>query len=130
LRAADCDTDHNLVVANVRVGLEVSKQEMHKFHIERLNLKKLNEVEDKEHFRVEISDRFATLENLDSEVDIQKPWENRENFRISAKDCVSYFDVIDQLQIRSFIFVVYWRKKKMGVQCDSASAIHRLQESL
>jgi hypothetical protein len=31
----------------------------HRFHIEKFNLKKLNEVEGKEHFCVEISNRFA-----------------------------------------------------------------------
>jgi uncharacterized metal-binding protein YceD (DUF177 family) len=37
---------------------------MHRFHIEKFNLKKFNEVEDKEQYRVEISNRFAVLENL------------------------------------------------------------------
>jgi hypothetical protein len=32
--------------------------------MERFNLKKLNEVEGKEQYRVEISNRFAVLENL------------------------------------------------------------------
>jgi hypothetical protein len=32
--------------------------------MERFNLKKLNEVEGKEQYRVEISNRFAALENL------------------------------------------------------------------
>jgi hypothetical protein len=36
------------VEAKVRAILAVSKQTMHKFHMERLNLKKLNEVEGKE----------------------------------------------------------------------------------
>jgi hypothetical protein len=38
--------------------------------MERINLKKLNEVEGKEQYRVEIFNRFATLKNLDTEVDI------------------------------------------------------------
>jgi hypothetical protein len=46
-RAADCDTDHYLVVAKVRERLAVSKQTAHRVHMERLNLKKLNEVEGK-----------------------------------------------------------------------------------
>jgi hypothetical protein len=33
--------------------------------MERFNLKKLNEVEGKEQYSVEISNRFAALENLD-----------------------------------------------------------------
>jgi hypothetical protein len=43
--------------------------------MERLNLNILNEVEGKEHYRVEISNRFAALENLDTEVDINRTWE-------------------------------------------------------
>jgi hypothetical protein len=38
------------------------------------------------------------------------------------------FDVTDQLLIRFSVFVRYWRKN--GSTRDSASAIHRLQESL
>jgi hypothetical protein len=34
--------------------------------MERLNLKKLNEVEGKEQFRVEVSNRFAALKDLDA----------------------------------------------------------------
>jgi hypothetical protein len=43
------------VVAKVRERLAVNKQKSRRFHMERLNLKKLNEVEGKEQFRVEIS---------------------------------------------------------------------------
>jgi hypothetical protein len=38
--------------------------------MERFNLKKLNEVEGKEQFRVEVSSRFAALEDLDAEAEI------------------------------------------------------------
>jgi hypothetical protein len=41
-RAADCDTDHYLVVAKVRDRLAVSKRTAHRVHMERFNLKKLN----------------------------------------------------------------------------------------
>jgi hypothetical protein len=74
-RVADCDTDQHLVVANVRDRLEVSKQTAHRVHMERLNLNKLNEVQGKEQYRVEISNRFATLENLGAEADIDRAWE-------------------------------------------------------
>jgi hypothetical protein len=47
-RAADCDTDHYLVVAKFRERLPVSKQTTHRIHIERFNPKKLNEVAGKE----------------------------------------------------------------------------------
>jgi hypothetical protein len=42
------------VVAKVRERLAVSKQTTHRVHMERFNLKKLNEVESKEQDRVEI----------------------------------------------------------------------------
>jgi hypothetical protein len=40
-------TDHCLMVANVRERLTVNKQIPHRFHTERLNLMKINEVEGK-----------------------------------------------------------------------------------
>jgi hypothetical protein len=43
------------VVAKVRERLSVSKQIMHRFHMERFNLKKLNKVEGKDQYHVEIS---------------------------------------------------------------------------
>jgi hypothetical protein len=43
--------------------------------MERFNLKKLNEVEGKEQFRVEVSNRFAALEDLDAEAEISSAWE-------------------------------------------------------
>jgi hypothetical protein len=50
--------------------------------MERFNLKKLNEVEG-----VEVSNRFAALEDLDSEVEINSGWEIiAETIKISAKD--------------------------------------------
>jgi hypothetical protein len=46
--------NHYLVVAKIRERIAVNKQGSHKFHMERLNLKKLNEVEGKEKYRVEV----------------------------------------------------------------------------
>jgi hypothetical protein len=58
------------VVAKVRESLAVSKQTKHRFQMEIFSLKKLNEVKGKEQFNVEIPNRFAALEKLDAEVDI------------------------------------------------------------
>jgi hypothetical protein len=46
---------------------------------------KLNDVEGKDRFRVEVTNRFAALEDLDTEVEINSAWETiRENIKISA----------------------------------------------
>jgi hypothetical protein len=67
-------------------AVQLSKQTMHRVHTERFNLRKLNKVECKEQYRVEIKNRFAALENLDPAVNINRPWETiRENIKISAK---------------------------------------------
>jgi hypothetical protein len=69
-RAADCNTDHYLVVIKIMERLAVSKQTAPRIHVERFNLKKLNEVEGKEKYCVEISNRFQALENINTDVDI------------------------------------------------------------
>jgi hypothetical protein len=75
--AAECDMDHYLVVAKIRERLGANKQRSHKFHMERFNFKKLNEVQGKEKYRVEVSNRCAALKSI---------WEmNRENIKMSAK---------------------------------------------
>jgi hypothetical protein len=93
-RAADCDTDHSLLVANIRERLTVSKKTMHRVHMERFNLKKLNEVESKEQYRVEISNRFVALENLVTEVGINRAWEIiRENTIFFSKGILDYYEL-------------------------------------
>jgi hypothetical protein len=88
-RTADCDTDHYMVVAKVR-----ERQRAHRINLERFNFKKLNEVEGKGQYSVEISNRFAPLENLDTEVDVNKAWETiRENIKISAKESLAYYEL-------------------------------------
>jgi hypothetical protein len=94
LRAADCDSDHYLVVAKVKERLTVNKQRSNRFHMERFNLKKLNEVEGKERYCVGISNGFAALEDLDAEVELNNAWETiRENIEISAKESLDYFEL-------------------------------------
>jgi hypothetical protein len=62
--------------------------------MERFNLKKLNDVEGKEKFRVEVSRRFAALEDLDAEVEINSAWEIiTETIKMSAKESQSYFEL-------------------------------------
>jgi len=62
-RGADCDTDHHLVIAKVRERLAVGKQAAKTFDRQRFNLMKLNEPEVREQYQIEITNRFAALEN-------------------------------------------------------------------
>jgi hypothetical protein len=55
--------------------------------MESFSLKKLNEVKCKMQWCAEISHRFATLENLDDEVNI------RQNINISAKETIGFYDL-------------------------------------
>jgi hypothetical protein len=85
-RGADCDSDHYLVVSNVRERLAVSKRIVKKMHMERFNLKQLNEEEIKEEYQVTIKYKYTALENLDDNGDINRAWDTiRENIKISTK---------------------------------------------
>jgi hypothetical protein len=54
--------------------------------VERLNLKQLNEEEAKEQYQVTIKSKFAALDNLDDDGNINRAWDTiRENINISAK---------------------------------------------
>jgi hypothetical protein len=53
-------------VAKDTERLAVNEQISHRFHLERLSLKKLSKVEGKEHYHFEESDSFIALEDLDS----------------------------------------------------------------
>jgi len=67
--------------------LAVSKQAAQRFDWERFNLGKLNEVEVRKEYQTEITNRFAVLENLSDDEDINRAWENiKENIKTSAKE--------------------------------------------
>jgi hypothetical protein len=85
-RAADYNSDHYLEVAKVKERLAVNKRRSQRFNMERFNLKKLKKVEGSDQFRVEVSNRFAALEDLDAEVEINSVWEMiREKFKFYKK---------------------------------------------
>jgi hypothetical protein len=51
-RGADGDTEHYVVVVKFGERLAVNEQSPHRFHMEKLNHKKLNDVEGREHYQV------------------------------------------------------------------------------
>jgi len=56
--------------------LALSKQAAQKFDGEGFNLRKLNELEVRKKYQIEISNRFAELENVTYSDDINRAWEN------------------------------------------------------
>jgi hypothetical protein len=54
--------------------------------MERFGLKKLNEVDCKEQYRVEVSNRFAALDDLDAEMETNSVWR-------AAKDSLGYYEL-------------------------------------
>ena len=99
-----------MVVAKVRERLAVRKQPAQKFDGGRFNLRKLNDLEVRIQYQIEITNRFAALENVSGDEDINRGCESiKENIKTSAteslgkhemkqhkpwfdKECLGYFD--------------------------------------
>jgi hypothetical protein len=83
-----------MMMAKVKERLAVSKQISHRFHMESFSFKNIDDVNSKEQYRVEVSNRFVALEDLDAEVYINSALETiRENIKSLAKESLGYYEV-------------------------------------
>ena len=75
------------MVANVRERLAVRKQAAQKSDGGRFNLRKLNDLEVGKQYQIGIANRFAALENVSEDEDINRSWESiKENIKTSAME--------------------------------------------
>ena len=82
------------MTAKVRERLAVGKQASQRFDRQRFNWRKLNEPEVREQYQIEITNRFAALENLKDEEDVDRTWENIiENIKTSAEESLGLHEL-------------------------------------
>jgi len=79
-------TDHRLMVTKVRESLAVSKEAAQKFDGETFNLGKLNELQFRKQCKIEVSNRFVALENINDSEDTNRTCKNiKENIKIPSQ---------------------------------------------
>ena len=72
----------------------ICKQATQKFDGERFNIRKLNRLEVRKECQIEITNRFAALENLSVSEDINRDWKKIEqNIKISAKRSLGMYEL-------------------------------------
>ncbi|KAJ4439878.1 hypothetical protein ANN_08007 [Periplaneta americana] len=95
-RGADCNSDHYLVIGELRERLSVAKRVEQQVNITKFNILKLKDEEAKQNYQVEISNRFSTLESSDEvekELDVNSVWENiRDSIKIAAEQSIGYYE--------------------------------------
>jgi glycine betaine/choline ABC-type transport system substrate-binding protein len=65
-----------VVSAKGREILAVGKEAAQKFDEEKFNLRKLKELEVRKQYKIEVTNRFAALENLSDSEDMNRDWKN------------------------------------------------------
>jgi hypothetical protein len=73
--------------------LAVRKQAAQKFE-GRFNLRKLNDLEVRKQYQIEITNRFAALENVSEDEDISRAWESiKEIIKTSATESLGMHEL-------------------------------------
>jgi len=82
------------VIAKVRERLAVGKQAVQRFDRQRFMLRKLNEPEVREQCQIEITNRFAALENVNDDEDVNRTWENiKEDAQTSTEESLGVHEL-------------------------------------
>jgi hypothetical protein len=75
------------VFVKVRERLAVRRQAAQKFEGERFNLRKLNDLEVRKQYQIEITNRYAVSENISEDEDINGAWESiKQNINLSYRE--------------------------------------------
>ena len=82
------------MIAKVRQRIAVGKQAAKRFDRQRFNFRKLNEPEVRENYEIEITNKFAALENLNNDEDVNRTWEHiKDNIQTSAKESLGLHEL-------------------------------------
>jgi hypothetical protein len=77
-----------------KLGKDLQYVEAQKFHGKSFNLRKLNELEVRKQYQIEVMKRLAALENLSNSEDINSAWENiKENIKNSTKESLGLHEL-------------------------------------
>ena len=79
---------------------------------------KLNELEDRKKYQIEIRNRFAALENLNDDKDVNRTWKNiKENIKISAKESLGLHELKQHKPRFDEECLGFWTKGS-GLKCS------------
>jgi hypothetical protein len=105
------------VIAKVRERLAVSKQAAQTFDRGRFNPRQLRDLEVRKQCQIKISNRFAALENLNDNEDVNRTWENiKENIKLSTKESLGLYELKQHrpwFYGEVLLFLVLMKKVKM-----------------
>jgi hypothetical protein len=120
------------VVEKVRERLAVRKQGTQTFDGVRFNLRKLNDLEVRKQYQIEITNRSAALENVSDDEDINRAWESiKENIKTSATKSLGMHERKQhKLWFDEVCFVIFVDQRKQAkmqwIQNPSQSSVDNL----